>query len=221
MIAPITEDIYKAVISIAEKNNLQEIISITDEMDRSGSPEIAAQTYVAYLKMFNLDFPPVEKTRYGRILIDTSPYFAFYKVAACHGITIAEIKELYDNAVLPDIVITQIESNDAEKETAKEAVTANQARQSDVPDGIQLLASKMKNLQYFKVKGHSVNMVSPEARKLKKAGGTVEIYKVIYNGKPSFINVITTDKGISYDLNSFYCKDKDALLNEFTVRNKK
>lgn len=213
MIPAVTEDVFTAVMGFIESNDNTEILTVAKGLEQHMMPEIAAQTYVAYLKLTGRDFPEVKKTRYSVTIIDDSPYFAFYRVASCGGIGVKQIKELYDRTMLPEMIITQVANPVIEQVQEKQVDT-------DLPQGIVTL-SKLKGLQWFDVKPGGISMLSSEAKSLRKKGGVISVYKVIYKGKVSFINVIRYKGKTSYDINSFYCKDDDTLVKEFYLRNGK
>jgi hypothetical protein len=211
---PVTVDIFKKVMSLIEHNDKNEILLSAKAMELNRTPEIAAQVYVAYLKLTGRDFPEVKKTKYSVSIDDNSPYFVFYRVASCCGIGVSQIRDLYNNTLLPEIVITKI--NDSAHYEESDGQRGND---NDLPEAIADL-SKIKGIQCFKVKNNGVHMFSSDAKALKKQGAVISVYKVIYKGKISFINVIEHKGVISYDINSFHCKDKNSLIREFMTRNK-
>ena len=215
MIPAVTEDVFTAVMGFIESNDNTEILTVAKGLEQHMMPEIAAQTYVAYLKLTGRDFPKVKKTKYSVTIVDDSPYFAFYRVASCGGIGVKQIKELYDNTMLPEMIITQVANPVIEQAPIQEKQV-----DTDLPQGIVTL-SKLKGLQWFNVKPGGINMLSSEAKSLRKKGGVISVYKVIYKNKVSFINVIQYKGKTSYDINSFYCKDDDTLVKEFYLRNGK
>lgn len=209
---PVTVDIFKTVMLLIEHNDKNEILLSAKAMEMNRTPEIAAQVYVAYLKLTGRDFPEVKKTKYSVSIDDNSPYFVFYRVASCCGIGVSQIKDLYNNTLLPEIVITKMNDSIHYEES-------DERPDNGLPEAIADL-SKIKGIQCFKVKNNNVNMISPDTKVLKKKGAAISVYKVIYKGKVSFINVIEHKGVISYDINSFHCKDKDSLIREFMIRNK-
>lgn len=215
MIPAVTEDVFTAVMGFIESNDNTEILTVAKGLEQHMMPEIAAQTYVAYLKLTGRDFPKVKKTKYSVTIIDDSPYFAFYRVASCGGIGVKQIKELYDRTILPEMIITQVANPVTEP-----APTQEKEVNTDLPQDIAAL-SKVRGLQWFNVKPGGINMLSSEAKSLRKKGGVITVYKVIYKNKVSFINVIQYKGKTSYDINSFYCKDDDTLVKEFYLRNGK
>lgn len=209
---PVTVDIFKKVMSLIEHNDKNEILLSAKAMELNRTPEIAAQVYVAYLKLTGRDFPGVKKTKYSVSIDDNSPYFVFYRVASCCGIGVSQIRDLYNNTLLPEIVITKMNDSVHYGES-------DERRDNDLPEAIADLL-KIKGIQCFKVKNNNVNMISPDAKALKKKGAVISVYKVVCKGKISFINIIEHKGAISYDINSFHCKDKDSLIREFMTRNK-
>lgn len=213
MIPAVTEDVFRAVMGLIENNDTTEIFSTAKNMELRRTPELAAQTYVAYLKLTGNDFPEIKKTKYSVTIADSSPYFAFYRVASCCGIGVKQIKKLYDSTLLPEIIITHVDDPVVIQ-------TPEPVKPKDLPEGIEALTKK-RGVQCSEVKNMGVLMLSTEAKAIRKKGGVVSVYKVIYKGKASFINVIQYKGETSYDINSFYCKDANALVKEFNTRNRK
>lgn len=205
MLEPLTDDHFRAVIQLVESGNPSNIFQVIKQC----SPEDCAGIYVASLLLQGRLFPDKIRTAYAVRLNDAGAFYELYKAASCAGISVSEIESLYDNSELPEMIWTTVEDRVYDEETVQNVSTDTSG--NDLSALLKTLGIKPL---YTKLKP-GMCPLSADARRLRKKGAVVESYKVIVRKAPVIVNVITYKDSVSYDINTYHCKDASAFIYEF------
>lgn len=203
----IASEICEKVIALLEMNDAVKISKFAYTLESEQKYETAAYMYIAYLLILNKPFPKAKKiTQFSKVLDDNSVFFPFYRVASSGGYTISVLRSLYENMVLPDMVITK-------KEEANTLYHAIQKKESS--NMINVLKQYFSDLGYHELKPGMTPCLSNEAKRLKKQGAIIKSYKIICKRKSFFINAIFINNTVSYDINSLHCENEEKMIEEF------
>ena len=200
MLKPVTEECFVAVMRFVESDNPSNVFKLISE----NGPEDCARIYVASLLLQGRDFPPVVRvSEYLTVLDDKGVFYELYKAASCGGISVSDVKSLYESSELPEMIWTKID--DTPPQAARE-------KQEEAID--RLLRSVGVDTMYTSLKPGGCPL-SDTAKALRKKGATVKSYKVIINRKSVILNVIEYHGSVSCDINTLHCKDIDTFIKEF------
>ena len=202
MLKELTEDCFKTIISLVESGKSEDIFNVISSV----SAEDCATLYVASLLLQYRPFPEkIKVSRYSTVLNDSGAFFELYKVAACHGIGISEIENLYNNSEMPEMIWTEIKEDSKPAEVSKDSSTRS-------------LVTALKDLgvnPVFTVLKRGACPCSTQMKERRKNGAKVTSYKVVFSGHSIIINVADNDGDMSYDINTYFCKDIDTFEKEF------
>lgn len=208
MLKELTKDCFKVIISLVESGKPEDIFGVISSV----SAEDCARLYVASLLLQYRPFPEkIRVSRYSTVLNDSGAFFELYKVAACHGIGISEIEALYNSSELPEMIWTESDENpnlvypDPEPEPVKD----------NLVNPLLIAFKDLKiNPAVTKLK-RGACPCSTQMKKCRKSGAKVTSYKVVFNGHSIIINIADDKGGVSYDINTYFCKDLATFENEF------
>lgn len=203
MIRELTDDCFTTIITLVESGDPSNIFRIISE----NSPEDCARIYVASLMLQGRDFPPViEVSEYSTVLNDQGAFYELYKAASCGGISVFDIKSLYDSSELPEMVWTK---------TDRRARQSEEKAEKPVTAAIDTLFDAIGINPVYTVLKPGGCPLSAAVKALRRKGATVKSYKAVINKKPVILNVAEYNGSISCDINTLYCKDIDTFIKEF------
>lgn len=206
MLKELTEDCFKTIIILVESGKPEDIFTIISKT----SAEDCARLYVASLLLQYRPFPEkIQVSKYSTMLNDHSAFFELYKFAACHGIGISEIENLYNSSDMPEMIWTDVEEKNI---PLYDDPTSESSEQSS---SLYIALEKIGVKPVFTRLKPGACPCSTQAKILRKKGAKVQSYKIVFNGRSIIVNEVNNNGDLSYDINTFYCKDSDTFRKEF------
>ena len=198
MLKELTEDCFKTVISLIESGEPETVFAVISNT----KPENCARLYVASLLLQNKAFPEkIQISRYSVTLNDSGIFFELYKAAACYGIGVGDIETLYNNSVMPEIIRTETVKKEPacdNSDNSNKNISADSLYSIFMKLGIKPVLTELKP---------GACPYSKQAKDMRKKGAIITSYKAIINGHSIILNIIKKENSVSYDINTFHCKD--------------
>lgn len=206
MLKELTEDCFKTIISLVESGKPEDIFTVISKT----SAEDCARLYVASLLLQYRPFPEkIRVSKYSTVLNDHGAFFELYKFAACHGISISEVENLYNSSDMPEMIWTEVEGENV-------PLYDDPIPESSGPDSSLYTALvKLGVKPVFTRLKPGACPCSTQAKMLRKSGAKIQSYKVVFNGHSIIVNEVNNNGDLSYDINTLYCKDGDTFRKEF------